>query len=83
MEIKILGTGCSRCRKLYAEAEQAIARSGLPVALTKVEDLDGIIAYGVLTTPALVIDDEVVSVGRIPRAAEIVTLITSRAGTPS
>jgi len=80
MEIKVLGTGCSKCKKLYAEAEQAIAQSGLPVTLTKVEDLDGIIAHGVMMTPALVIDEEVVSVGRIPRVAEIVTLIVNKAG---
>ncbi len=78
MEIKILGTGCSKCKKLYAEAELAIRESGQPVTLTKVEDLDGILAYGVMMTPALVIDGEVLSMGRIPRSAEIVTMITSR-----
>jgi len=80
MEIKVLGTGCAKCKKLYAEAEQAIAHAGIPATLSKVEDLDGIIAYGVMMTPALVIDEEVVSVGQIPRAAEIVTMIMNKAG---
>lgn len=80
MEIKVLGTGCAKCRKLHAEAELAIRHSGVPATLTKVEDLDGIMAYGVMMTPALVIDDEVVSVGKVAKAAEIVTLIMTRAG---
>ncbi|MBN1335659.1 MAG: TM0996/MTH895 family glutaredoxin-like protein [Deltaproteobacteria bacterium] len=80
MEIKVLGTGCARCRKLYEEVEQAIRHSGIPATLTKVEDLDGILAYGVMMTPALVIDEEVVSMGKVTKAAEIVTLIVNRTG---
>lgn len=80
MEIKILGTGCSKCKKLLAEAEEAIRQSGQPATLTKVEDIDGILAYGVMMTPALVIDDEVVSVGKIMHAPEIVTQIMNRVG---
>jgi small redox-active disulfide protein 2 len=75
MEIKVLGTGCPKCKKLYAEAEQAIAHAHMPVTLAKVEKLDEIMNYGVMMTPALVVDGEVKCSGRIPKAAEIVTWI--------
>lgn len=76
MEIKVLGTGCARCKLLYREAENAIAQSGQAASLMKVEAVEEMMAYGILTTPALVIDGRVVSSGRVPRAPEIVTLIT-------
>jgi len=79
MKIKVLGTGCPKCKKLYAEAERAIAASGQPAALEKVEKIDDIMKYGVMMTPALVIDDEVKASGRIPASAEIVTWITTAA----
>lgn len=79
MELKVLGTGCAKCNKLHAEAEQAIAHAGVPVTLTKVERLDEIMGYGVLMTPALVVDGEVKCSGRIAKAAEIVTWIMTAA----
>jgi len=79
MDVKVLGTGCAKCRKLFAEAEQAVAQSGVPATLTKVEKLDEIMSYGVMMTPALVVDGEVKSSGRIPKAAEIVSWITTAA----
>jgi small redox-active disulfide protein 2 len=79
MEIKVLGPGCANCRRLYAEAERAIAQSGQPATLTKVEALEEIAGYGILRTPGLVIDGQVVASGRIPGAAEIVTMITTAA----
>ena len=75
MEIKVLGSGCANCRKLYAEAEKAIAQSGQPATITKVEAMEEIVAYGILRTPGLVIDGKVVASGRVPSAAEIVTMI--------
>ena len=75
MEIKILGPGCSNCRRLYAEAEKAVALSGQPATITKVEAIEDIVSYGILKTPGLVIDGKVVASGRIPSAAEIVTMI--------
>ncbi len=75
MKIKVLGTGCAKCKKLYAEAEKAIAASGKPVELEKVEKLDEIMKYGVMVTPALVINEEVKSSGRIPSVSEIVNWI--------
>ena len=75
MEIKVLGPGCANCKKLYAEAEKAVALSGQPATITKVEAMEDIVAHGILRTPGLVIDGKVVASGRIPSAAEIVTMI--------
>jgi len=79
MNIKVLGTGCPKCKVLYAEAEKAIAASGQPVDLEKVEKLSDIMKYGVMMTPALVIDEEVKSSGHIPRSLEITSWITTAA----
>ena len=79
MEIKILGPGCTNCKRLYAEAESAIVLAGQPATLAKVEAIEEIVGHGVMTTPALVIDGRVVASGRIPGAAEIVTMIASAA----
>jgi small redox-active disulfide protein 2 len=79
MDVKVLGTGCAKCKKLYAEAEKAIAQSGVPATLTKVESIDDIMAYDVMVTPALVIDGQVRSSGRIPRTDELVSWLTTAA----
>jgi small redox-active disulfide protein 2 len=79
MEIKVLGPGCVNCKRLYAEAEKAIAQAGQPATLGKVEAIGDIVGYGILRTPGLVIDGQVVASGRIPGAAEIVTMITTAA----
>ena len=79
MEIKVLGSGCANCKRLYAEAEKAIAQSGQVATLIKVEAIEEIVAYGVLRTPALVIDGNVVASGKIPSVAEIATFITTAA----
>ena len=71
MDIKVLGTGCAKCEKLFAEAEKAVAETGGAASLSKVEKLDDIMSYGVMMTPALVIDGEVKSSGRIPGGQEI------------
>ena len=79
MEIKILGPGCANCKRLHAEAEKALAQSGLEATITKVEAMEDIIAHGIVRTPGLVVDGKVVASGRIPSAAEIVTMITNAA----
>jgi small redox-active disulfide protein 2 len=79
VKIKVLGTGCAKCKKLYAEAEKAVAASGVSVALEKVEKIDEIMKHGVMMTPALVIDDEVKCSGRIAPAPEIVSWIKTAA----
>jgi small redox-active disulfide protein 2 len=79
MKIKVLGTGCQKCKKLYSEAEKAITASGVKVDLEKVERIEDIIKYGVMATPGLVIDEEVKASGRIPRSSEIVDWIRAKA----
>jgi small redox-active disulfide protein 2 len=79
MKIKVLGTGCPKCRKLYAEAEKAIASTGVKAELEKVEKIEEIIKYGVMATPGLVVDEEVRSSGRIPESGEIASWIAAAA----
>ena len=79
MKIKILGTGCRKCEKLYAEAEKAVATSGVAVELEKVESPEDIANYGVMMTPSLVIDEEVKVSGRIAPASEIASWIAAAA----
>jgi small redox-active disulfide protein 2 len=79
MKVKVLGTGCAKCKKLYAEAEKAIASAGVAAGLEKVEKLDEIMKYGVMMTPALVIDEEVKAAGRVPNSAEMVTWLINAA----
>jgi len=79
MEIKILGPGCANCRRLLAEAEEAVARSGCHATIVKVEAIDEIVAHGILRTPGLVIDGKVVASGRVPDAVEIEAMIASAA----
>lgn len=77
MKVKVLGTGCPKCKKLYQEAEKAIAESGQDVVLEKVEKIDDILSYGVMMTPALVVDETVKSSGVIPKTTEMVQWINA------
>ena len=72
MEIKILGTGCPKCQRLEELARDAASELGVEATFIKVKDLDDILAYDIVSTPGLVIDEEVKSSGRIPRKEEIV-----------
>ncbi len=71
MKIEILGTGCSKCKRLRKIVETVVADSGHAAEIGNVEEIDEIMAYGVMMTPALVIDGEVKAVGRLPRPAQI------------
>jgi small redox-active disulfide protein 2 len=77
MENMVLGPVCANSKRLYAEAEKAVAQSGRPATITKVEAMEDIIAHGILRTPGLVIDGKVVASGRVPSAAEILTMMTA------
>jgi small redox-active disulfide protein 2 len=79
MEIKVLGSGCANCKRLYGEAEKAMKHLGMGATITKVEDFQEIMAYNVLATPALVINGQVKAAGRIPSAAEITTWLATAA----
>jgi small redox-active disulfide protein 2 len=65
MKIEILGSGCAKCVKLYENAQKAVAKSGVKAAVEKVENMEKIIGYGVMSTPALVVDGVVKSSGRL------------------
>ncbi|MBF7095533.1 thioredoxin family protein [Alkalibacter mobilis] len=72
MEIKILGTGCAKCNKLEEQAKDAVKELGLQVDVEKVTDLKDIASYGVMNTPALVVDGKVVVSGKVIKSKEIV-----------
>ena len=76
MEIKILGPGCSKCRTLDKLTREVVEKNGINATITKVEDIIEIMKYGVMSTPALVVDEKVVIKGRIPSADEIRQLLT-------
>jgi small redox-active disulfide protein 2 len=78
--VKVLGTGCPKCNKLYQEAEKAVQASGVEASLEKVEKLDDIMGYGVMMTPALVVDEQVKCAGKIAKSAEIAGWIAAAAG---
>lgn len=75
MEIKILGPGCAKCRKTEEMVKEALNESGAEATVEKVTDIMKIAGYGVMGTPAVVIDGEVKSVGKIPTKTDIYSWI--------
>ena len=71
MEIKVLGTGCSKCKTTYAIIEKVIKENNIDAALTKVEDIMEIMNHNILATPAVVIDGEVRSKGSVPSEKDV------------
>ncbi|MGQ9681435.1 MAG: thioredoxin family protein [Anaerolineae bacterium] len=71
MEIKILGTGCPKCKRLEEVTREAVALAGVEATITKVTDIGAIMAYSILSTPGLVINEEVKAAGRLPSKEEI------------
>jgi small redox-active disulfide protein 2 len=71
MVIKILGTGCAKCKKLAANAQQAVNEMGIEATIEKVEKIEEIMEYGVMKTPALVVDEQVKVMGRVPSPEDI------------
>ena len=69
--VKILGPGCANCRKLEAIAREAAAGAGIDAEFIKVTDMPSILAYDIVSTPGLVIDEKLVSSGRIPTQVEV------------
>jgi small redox-active disulfide protein 2 len=75
MEIKVLGPGCPKCQQTEKVVREAIAESGASADLEKVTDMMKIAEYGVFGTPAVVVDGEVKSVGKIPKKADVLSWI--------
>jgi small redox-active disulfide protein 2 len=75
MKIQILGTGCPKCKKLAENAEAAAKGAGVEYTIEKVTDINEIMAFGVMMTPALAIDGEVKAVGKVPSVADIETML--------
>ncbi|NCB41402.1 MAG: thioredoxin family protein [Clostridia bacterium] len=71
MIIKILGTGCAKCKQLAANAQQAVNELGIEATIEKVEKIEDIMRYGVMQTPALVVDEKVKMMGRVPSAEDL------------
>lgn len=74
-KVQILGTGCPKCKKLFEAAKQAVKETGIEAEVTKVEDINEILKFNVMMTPALAVDGEVMVVGRIPKPEEIRKMI--------
>lgn len=71
MVIKVLGSGCAKCKKLTANTQQAVNELGIEATIEKVENIEDIMSYGVMSTPALVVDEQVKFTGRVPTAEDI------------
>ena len=76
MEIKVLGTGCPKCKALEKAVLNSVAKLNIQANVSKVEDIYQIMKYGVMHTPALVIDGKVVLSGRLPKDSELKSLLT-------
>jgi small redox-active disulfide protein 2 len=79
MIIKILGSGCANCHRLEANTRQALSTLGLQATVEKVTDFGDIASYGVMRTPGLVVDEQVLVSGRVPDTAEITRLLAPTA----
>jgi len=77
MEIKVLGPGCINCQTLAKRVSEAVAKLGIEATITKVTDYDGMLKYGLMSSPGLVINEKLVSSGRVLSVADITTLITN------
>ena len=77
LTIKVLGSGCANCKKLEAITHQALDQMGIEAEIIKVTEYPDIMAYNIMSTPGLVINEKVVSSGRIPSATEITTFIAN------
>jgi small redox-active disulfide protein 2 len=76
MEIKILGTGCAKCKTLEELTREVVEQNGIQATITKVEDITAIMNYHIMATPALVVNEKVEIKGRVPSAAEILQVLS-------
>jgi small redox-active disulfide protein 2 len=75
LTIKVLGPGCSNCQRVEAAAKNAITNLGIEAEIIKVTDYAQIMAYNILATPGLVINEKLVAAGRIPQDTEVITWV--------
>lgn len=75
MIIKILGSGCKNCVALKENTEEALKEAGLQAEIVKIQDMKDIVSYGVMQTPALVIDEKVVSYGKVLKPNDIIKIL--------
>ncbi len=75
-KIQVLGTGCPKCKKLFEAAKLAVAAAAVDAEVVKVDDINEIMRFGVMMTPALVVDGEVKAIGRVPRPDELRSMIS-------
>ena len=76
MEIKVLGTGCPKCKTLEKMTREVVEKNGIDATITKVEDIVEIMKYNILSTPALVVDEKVEVKGQVPSADEIKQILS-------
>ena len=76
MIVKVLGSGCMNCQTLEQRAREALEQAGLDGEVVKVTEMADIMAYGIMSTPGLVVDEEVKVSGRVPSVDEIVEILT-------
>lgn len=76
MNIKILGTGCPNCQNLEKNTRQALSELGIAASVEKVTDMEHIMSYGIMSLPAIAVDEKVISYGLVPSAEEIKKLLT-------
>jgi len=77
MKIKVLGPGCARCHQLEETAKEVVKELGIDASIEEVKDVKKMMAYPILTTPGLVVNEELVCSGRVPTKAEVTTFITT------
>ena len=75
MEVKVLGPGCAKCKTTYNVIEKVIKENKLDVTLTKIDDIVEMMNYNILSTPAIVVEGEVIIKGRVPSEHEVKTLL--------
>jgi small redox-active disulfide protein 2 len=75
MKIEVLGTGCAKCKTLYEAVQKAVTEKGVEAEIVKVEDIPSIMKYGVMSTPALVVDGKVKFSGKTASVAEIIEVL--------
>ena len=76
MNIKVLGGGCCRCENLLSAVKEAVAEKGIDAEIEYITDMAKIMEYGIMNTPALMVDNKVVSAGRVLKTKEIIKLLS-------